>query len=59
MSREINYMSEVMQAYRDGKEIEYFNIHTCKWKASKEPKWNWIDLDYRIKPEQKKTKDKQ
>jgi len=38
----------IMQACIDGEEIEIF--YDNEWDILKAPKWNWVDLDYRIKP---------
>ena len=45
---------EVMQAYAEGKEIQTrckTDMEWADWVVRGEPKWNWEDLDYRIKPE--------
>ena len=42
-------MIAVMQAYVDGKEIEYESY--SKWEKVTEPAWNWGGNDYRVKPE--------
>jgi hypothetical protein len=42
-------MIAVMQAYCNGKEIEY-SINTGEsWKEVKNPSWNWASADYRVK----------
>lgn len=42
----------VMQAYVDGKQIQFFNEYTGEWENSHTP--NWLrDTSYRIKPEPK------
>lgn len=48
----INEMCEVMQAYKDGAEVE------CRekgggpdWYSSPFPQWNWFAFDYRVKKE--------
>ena len=45
---------EVMQAYAEGKKIEWRTIGSPKkwveWTYSDEPSWNWVVNDYRIKP---------
>lgn len=47
---------EVMQAYADGKKIQY-RRKFCKdwldWGGEVEPAWNWSDSQYRVKPEEK------
>ena len=45
---------EVMQAYLDGKKIQRKSITSqnwLDWVSNEEPGWDWIDVDYRIKPE--------
>ena len=39
----------VMQAYVDGKEVE-FKCGSMDWNSTDKPEWNWIAYDYRIKP---------
>ena len=43
-------MIAVMQAYEDGKEIEYSNRDYPTWNKTK-PVWDWHRNDYRVKPE--------
>ena len=40
-------MIEVMQAYDRGEQIECFN--TNKWKDVKNPVWDWLNNNYRVK----------
>ena len=40
-------MIEVMQAYDRGEQIECFN--NMKWKDVKNPVWDWLHNDYRVK----------
>jgi hypothetical protein len=40
---------EVMQAYLDGKKIEY--CFDGRWYVTKVPDWNWRDRDFRVKQE--------
>lgn len=49
--RDIDYMISVMQAYRDGKEIEVVLIGRDDWRPSHTPSWDWECCDYRVKPE--------
>ena len=42
-----------MQAFADGKEIEYTSIRDTDWMQASTPLWNWYKFDYRIKPEHK------
>lgn len=38
----------VMQAFADGKQIEYYN-HSCEdWEQITRPCWDWSSTDYRI-----------
>ena len=39
---------EVMQAYESGEQIECFNDE--EWKYVKNPVWDWLHNDYRVKP---------
>ena len=39
----------VMQAYVDGKEVEY-KRHDEFWMLTTLPLWNWNSIEYRIKP---------
>ena len=45
-------MIKVMQAYVDGKQIQTSCKRQNIWndRTEKEPGWNWVDNDYRIKP---------
>lgn len=45
----------VMQAYLDGKKIEFKHKYETKWKVLGEPKWCFIDYNYRIKKENNET----
>ena len=42
---------KVMQAYVDGKEIQYRDISLNWVDCGDNPKWQWFLTDYRIKPE--------
>lgn len=46
----IDEMCKVMQAYKDGKKIEYSSNGKC-WIEITEPIWDWDRCDYRVKPE--------
>ena len=47
-------MIAVMQAYKDGKEIEFKARGTySNWQMACSPNWNWDYADYRVKPEEK------
>lgn len=40
-----------MQAYVEGKQIQYVDSETEDWADIESPIWNWDTYDYRIKPE--------
>lgn len=45
---------EVMQAYEDGKEIEFRSAHTEEvWMRCFKAIWNWEKFEYRVKPDPK------
>lgn len=46
-------MIAVMQAYEDGKAIEFRDRHSGEWGECSIPLWDWHAFDYRIKPEPK------
>ena len=55
MTQSIESMIEVLQAYKDGKTIEYFSTMDGTWSSCiGEPLFNFDDYQYRIAPEQKK-----
>ncbi len=41
----------VMQAFEDGKEIQYKEQYSTAWLGAATPNWDWRYLEYRIKPE--------
>jgi hypothetical protein len=42
----------VMQGYADGKEVQCMLLgETQDWDDVKGPSWNWLQYNYRIKPE--------
>lgn len=50
---EARQAAEVMMAYADGREIEYYDdIHEC-WESGDYFCFNWYDTKYRVKPETK------
>lgn len=54
MKKTVKEMIEVMQAYADGKKIEFGSdnpIASTKWKEAVNPTWDWDNFDYRVKPE--------
>ena len=53
----IDEMIEVLEAYKRGEEIEYYNTDENKWTHIDLPAFNFVFYDYRIaKPEPKKVK---
>lgn len=44
-------MIAIMQAYVDGKKIEFWDSGNMIWKPITNSYWNWSRYDYRIKPE--------
>ena len=43
---------EVEKAYLDGKAIELKNVGGATWTlVDWKPSWNWLEFDYRVKPE--------
>lgn len=49
----IKEMIAVMQAFADGKKIEFRASPGDDWEEVNLPSWNWNRLTYRIKPEPK------
>lgn len=43
-------MIKVMQAHVDGKHIEVC-VHDNRWKEVHNPRWDWCNQSYRVKPE--------
>ena len=57
MTQSIESMIEVLQAYKDGKKVEFRNAtYYPEWTAcdSTGPAWNFYESEYRIAPEPKK-----
>ena len=54
MTQSIESMIEVLQAYKDGKKIEYRIIGSTQWSAIDDPQWHFKGCEYRIAPEPKK-----
>lgn len=50
MMMDVTGMINVMQAYVDGKEIEYLKLDG-DWEVIENPSWGWDGFEYRIKPE--------
>ena len=47
---------KVMQAYVDGKQIQWFDRHDESWAdTTVHPQWNWDEKEYRVKPEPRKV----
>lgn len=45
---------EIMQAFEDGKEIEFRSAHTEEeWMSCYKAIWNWEKFEYRVKPDPK------
>ena len=40
---------EIMQAYADGFEIQFYSDRTNGWVACPTPLWSWDDVQYRVK----------
>lgn len=45
--------NKVMQAYVEGKPIQYTDAEMEDWIDIESPDWNWDNYDYRVKPEPK------
>lgn len=45
--------NKVMQAYVEGKPIQYADAEMEDWIDIESPDWNWDNYDYRVKPEPK------
>lgn len=45
--------NKVMQAYVEGKTIQYTNAEMEDWIDIESPDWDWDSYDYRVKPEPK------
>jgi hypothetical protein len=43
-------MCAVIQAHKEGKEIEVKGMHSITWSPATSPCWNFSHYDYRIKP---------
>ena len=55
MTQSIESMIEVLQAYKDGKKIEYLSTMDGTWSSCiGEPLFNFDDYQYRVAPEPKK-----
>ena len=54
MTQSIESMIEVLQAYKDGKKIEYRIVGSTKWSTTDDPQWHFVGCEYRIAPELKK-----
>ena len=47
---EAKRQAEVMIAFSEGEEIEYFSGLLEKWQPTRSPVWNFEETQYRIKP---------
>jgi len=41
---------KVMQAWVDGKQVQYEMFKNTEWRTEDKPHWNWLHYTYRIKP---------
>jgi hypothetical protein len=57
MSKGIEYEIKVMQAYQSGDLIEFLGVDG-DWHPATMPTWNWVDFNYRIKPDPEITSEK-
>lgn len=46
-------MIHVMKAFTEGKKIEWYDDELDEWKETENPGWDWVTLDYRVKPDVK------
>ena len=46
---------EIMQAYVDGKAIQYKDRCAYEWHIMEQEEWDWCFFEYRIAPEPKKV----
>lgn len=46
-------MISVIQAAKEGKQIQHKGLDQDEWTDTKTPSWNFLSYDYRIKPEPK------
>lgn len=53
--KSIDEMCAVMQAFKEGKTIEFKDNRSVgnEWKRGVKPTWDWNYFDYRVKPEPK------
>lgn len=50
---EARQAAEVMMAYAEGREVEYYDVIDECWYSSGDLGFNWFDTKYRVKPETK------
>ena len=58
MEKDLNKKIQVMTHYLNGGEVEFSFIDEmdkCVWSDCKNPQWNWVVSDYRIKEQKKKV----
>lgn len=53
---DIEYMIDVMTHYKNGGEVECEVRGKGDWEEIDPKEWNWVDYDYRKKPEAKRTR---
>lgn len=46
---------EVMRAYENGEQIQTTKCGTDNWRNIREPGWNWVEHNYRVKPKESYT----
>lgn len=49
MMETIKEMMKVMQAFDEGKKIEYKHRYSKVWSYHSEPEWNWQDYQYKVR----------
>lgn len=49
----VDQMIEVLTAYKAGKKIEVKGHDGVKWHNTPKPAWDFVECDYRVKPEPK------
>jgi hypothetical protein len=56
---DLERMMNVMKSYKEGKKVQIqpiLDYDNEPWVDCKEPKWDWANYDYRIKPDAEKIK---
>ena len=44
---------KIMQAFLDGKEVQLMKYDRPEWALVRCPEWDWVNFNYRLKPEKK------